>query len=147
MRKQRGMQRQVRRTAHAVHPALAPAALGLLALGTALDVLSLGHAGAVTWLAFWALAAGVAAGTWCAAFALFDWVLFAELGESGSCGLDGFATALVVGLFALAAILRLGTEAHAAPAPAMALEVAASALLAVKTWIGRELAAWLDERP
>jgi uncharacterized membrane protein len=140
------MVRQVKRTALVIHPALAPAALGLLAFGCALDVLALGHAGALSWLAFWSIAGGVAAGTWCAAFSLLDWVFFADLGEASICGLDGFATALVVGLFGLGALLRVTTPAHAAPAPAMALEVAAAALLAVKTWIGRELAAWLDER-
>jgi uncharacterized membrane protein len=140
------MVRQVKRTAQAIHPALAPAALGLLALGAAFDVLAMGRAGALSWLGFWAIAGGVAAGTWCAAFALLDWIFFAELGEAGVCGLDGFATALVVGLFGLAALLRVGTSAHAAPPPAMALEVAAGALLTVKTWIGRELAAWLGER-
>jgi uncharacterized membrane protein len=140
------MQREVRCTAKAIHPALAPAALGLLALGAALDVLSFGHAGALSWLAFWAIVAGVAAGTWSAAFALLDWIFFAELGEAGVCGLDGFATAIVAGLFGLAALTRLGSSAHAAPPAAMALEVAGAALLAMRTWIGRELAAWLDER-
>jgi len=119
----------------------------LLALGTALDVLSAGHGGAVTWMAFWAIVAGIAGGTWCAAFALFDWVFFAELGDTGVCGLDGFATAIVVGLYGLSALLRIDTPAHAPVASAMALEVAAAALLGMKTWIGRELAAWLDERP
>jgi hypothetical protein len=140
------MQRQVWRAGDAIHAALARGALGLLALGTALDVLSAGHAGAVTWMAFWALVAGIAGGTWCAAFALFDWVLFARLGDTGVCGLDGFATAIVVGLYGLSALLRIDTPAHAPAAAAMALEVAAAALLGMKTWIGRELAAWLDAR-
>lgn len=137
------MERQVKRTAQAIHPALAPVALGLLALGTALDVLAAGQAGALTWLAFWALVLGVAAGTWCAVFALLDWIFFAELGEAGVCGLDGFATALVVGLFGVAALLRIESPAHAAPAGAMAIEIAGAALLGMKAWIGRELASWL----
>ena len=140
------MQRDVSCGSKAIHPALAPAALGLLALGAALDVLALGRGGAVSWLAFWAIVAGVAAGTWFAAFALLDWIFFAELGESGVCGLDGFATAIVAGLFGLAALTRLTTASHAAPAAAMALEVAGAALMATRTWVGRELAAWLDER-
>jgi hypothetical protein len=140
------MVRQVKRTAQAIHPALAPAALGLLALGAALDVLALGRPSALSWLAFWSIAAGVAAGTWFAGFALLDWIFFAELGDAGVCGLDGFATALVVGLFGLAALLRVGTYAHVASASAMALEVGGGALLAVRTWIGRELAAWLSDR-
>jgi hypothetical protein len=125
---------------------LGPAALGLLALGTALDVLAAGQAGALAWLAFWILVAGIAAGTWCAVFSLFDWIFFARLGEAGVCGLDGFACAVVVGLYGLGALLRVDTAAHTAPPAAMALEVAGAALLATKTWIGRELAGWLDER-
>jgi uncharacterized membrane protein len=140
------MQRHVRRTAIAVHPVLAPAALGLLAFGAALDVLGAGQGGALTWLAFWSITAGIALGTWSAAFALLDWVFFAELGDAGVCGLDGFATALVVGLFGVAALVRLDAVAHAPPPAAMALEVAGAALLVVKTWIGRELAAWLAQR-
>jgi uncharacterized membrane protein len=137
------MERQVKRTAQAIHPALAPAALGLLALGTALDILAGGQAGALTWLAFWSLVLGVAAGTWCAAFALLDWIFFAELGEEGMCGLDGFATALIVGLFGVSALLRIQSPLHAAPAAAMAIEIAGAALLGMKAWIGHELATWL----
>jgi uncharacterized membrane protein len=137
------MERQVKRTAQAIHPALAPAALGLLVLGTSLDVLAGGQAGALTWLAFWALVAGIAAGTWCAAFALLDWIFFAELGETGVCGLDGFATAVVVGLYGASALLRIEAPSHAAPAAAMAIEIAGAALLGMKAWVGRELAAWL----
>jgi hypothetical protein len=51
-----------------------------------------------------------------------------------------------VGLFGLAALLRVETAAHAAPASAMALQVAGAALLGTKAWIGRELGTWLDER-
>jgi hypothetical protein len=140
------MRREVQRTSQAIHPALAPAALGLLAVGAALDLLAMGRGGALAWLAFWAIAGGVAFGMWCATFALLDWIFFAELGHKGMCGLDGLATTVIVGLFGLAVFLRIGTVAHAPPATAMALEVAAMALLGTRAWIGRELAAWLDER-
>jgi uncharacterized membrane protein len=137
--------RRIAPGAAAIHPVLAPASLGLLALGTGLDVLAAGHDGPLSWLGFWCIAAGVATGTWCAGFALLDWVLFARLGEAGVFGLDGFATAIVVGLYALDALLRVDGPFRAASPAAMALEVAGAALLAMKTWIGRELAAWLDE--
>jgi hypothetical protein len=119
--------------------------LGLLALGTGLDVLAAGNSGALPSLAFWCIAVGVATGTWCAGFALLDWIFFARLGSAGGYGFGGFATAIVVGLYALDALLRVDAPSHAAPAGAIALEVSGAALLAVKTWIGRELAAWLDE--
>lgn len=140
------MQRRVKRAGVAIHPVMAPVALGLLAAGTALDVLAAGHAGALSWLAFWSIVAGVALGTWSAAFALLDWIFFAELGEAGTCGLGGFTTALVVGLYGLAALLRVDLPAHGASAPAMAVEVVAAAALGVDKWIGREMAAWLDGR-
>jgi uncharacterized membrane protein len=136
------MQRQVRRTAHAIHSPLAPVTLGLLALGTSLDVLAGGSRGALTSFAFWSIAAGVALGGWCVAGAVLDRLLFAEIGETARATLDGFATTMVVGLYALATLLRMSTPVHAAPAPAVALEVAGAALLVVKAWIGRELAAW-----
>ena len=140
------MQRWVKRTGVAIHPVWAPGAFGLLALATALDILSGGHPGALTWMAFWATVGGIAAGAWCATFALLDWVFFAELGDVAVCGLDGFATSIIVGLFGLSALLRLDAPAHAPPPSAMAIEVAAAGLLGMKAWIGRELGQWLDER-
>jgi hypothetical protein len=118
----------------------------LLALGTALDVLAADQANAVASLAFWTLVGGVALGTWYTMFALLDWIVFARLGEAGVYGLDGFVCAVVVGLYGLAALLRVEAAAHAAPAAAMALEVAGVALIGTRAWIGRELAAWVSER-
>jgi hypothetical protein len=130
----------------AVHPVLGTSAMALLGLGTALDVLGAGHEGALTWLAFWVIAAGVAAGTCSATFALLDWMFVAELGEVGVWGLAGFPTATLVAFYGLATLMRVATPAHAPPPSAVALEVAAAALLGLKTWMGRELGAWLDER-
>ncbi|MCL2449299.1 MAG: hypothetical protein FWD17_10150 [Polyangiaceae bacterium] len=128
---------------HPAHPSLGNAAFALLGLGVALDALSTGRAGAITWLAFWALAAGVALGTWSAIFALFDWIFFASLGEApgeaGLSGLGGFATALVVGLFGLAALSRVDSVAHAPPSVAIVLEMAGATLMWMRNWIGREL--------
>jgi hypothetical protein len=132
-----GMQRQVRHKGDLIHPALVATGPGLLAAGTALDVLAAGRADVLAWLAFWTIATGVALGTWCATWALLDWVFFARRGNAG---LDGFATATVVGLYGLAAFIRLDSPAHSAQAPALALEVGAAALLGMKGWIGSELA-------
>ena len=138
--------RPVRRAFGIGCPDLGPASLGLLGLGTALDVLSTGEAGACSCLAFWAIVLGVATGVWCCVFALLDWVTFARLGEAGVYGIGGFVRALVVGLYGLAATLRVATPSHVAYAAAIALEVAGAALLAVMPWIGRELAASVAER-
>jgi hypothetical protein len=138
--------RPVRRAFGVGRPDFGPASLGLLGLGTALDVLSAGEPGACACLAFWAIVLGVATGVWCCVFALLDWVIFARLGEAGVYGIGGFVRALVVGLFGLAATLRVAAPAHVANAPAIALEVAGAALMAVMPWIGRELAASVAER-
>jgi hypothetical protein len=133
------MRRECSSRLHAAHPSLDRGAFALLGLGATLDAFSTGRPGAVTWLAFWALSAGVALGTWSTIFGLLDWVFFAELGESGAAGLGGFTTALVVGLFGLAALSRVGTTAHGAPAVAIVLEVAGATLMWMRNWIGREL--------
>jgi hypothetical protein len=130
-----------------VHPVLTTTALGLLVLGTSLDMLSAGRAGGLTWLAFWTTTAGVAWGTWCAVWAMFDWIFFARLGDAGVWGADGFASAVVVGLYALSTLLRLDDPARPPSDAARALEVAGAAVLGVRLWIGRELAGWLSERP
>jgi hypothetical protein len=138
--------RDVRRAFGIGRPDLGPASLGLLGLGTALDILSTGEAGACACLAFWAIVLGVATGVWCCVFALLDWVVFARLGEAGVHGIGGFLRALVVGLYGLAATLRVATPAHVAHASAIALELAGAALVAMMPWIGRELAASIAER-
>ncbi len=125
---------------------LGPAPFGLLALATALDVFFGGQSEALTSLAFWTLALGVALGTWYTMFALLDWIAFARLGKAGACGVDGFLHAVVVGLYGLSAVFRVATAAHAAPSSAMALEVAGAALMPLVPCIGRELAAWICER-
>lgn len=128
-----------------IHPVLAPAAFGLLVLGSLLD--SVAQRGALTWLSFYALSAGVALGTWCALFALLDWICFANLGKSGPWGLDGIPTAVAVGLYCGAVLLRVESACHVASASAMALEVAGAGLLANKAWIGRELSGSTSLRP
>jgi hypothetical protein len=143
-RQARPLERQVGTCASAIHPVLAPAAFGLLGLGSVLDLVA--RRGALTWLSFYTLAVGVALGTWCALFALLDWICFANLGKSGPWGLDGIPTLLVVGLYSGAVLLRVESAWHAATASAMALEVAGAGLLANKAWIGRELAGSMSAR-
>ncbi len=138
------MQRHVGHPAHAIHPALAIAAPGMLAAGTALDALAAGRDGALPTLAFWSIAAGVAFGTWCAAWALVDWIFIAELANASVHGLRALATATVVALYGLAVVLRLDSPTHPATASAMALEVCAVALLGVKAFLGSERGAWLS---
>jgi uncharacterized membrane protein len=141
----RPVERRVTRTGRAIHPVLAPVALGLLGLGSALDVVA--RTGGLTWFSFYAIAAGVALGSWCTVFALLDWICFADLGESGAWGVDGVPLAVVVGLYGTAMLLRASAAWHAPGASAIALEVVGAALVANKAWIGRELAASLARRP
>ena len=143
-RQARPLEREVKTSGSPIHPVLAPAAFGLLALGSALDLVA--RRGALTWLSFYTLAVGVALGTWCALFALLDWICFAKLGKSGPWGAGGMPTLVVVGLYGGAVLLRVEPTWHAATASAMALEVAGASLLANKAWIGRELAGSLSVR-
>ncbi len=143
-RRSRPVEREIRAGGAAIHPVLATAAFGLLGLGSALDIIA--QRGALTWLSFYSLAAGVALGTWCAVFALLDWICFADLGKSGPWGVDGIPTIVVVGLYSSAVLLRIDTTCHVANSAAMALEVAGAGLLANKAWIGRELAVSIASR-
>lgn len=136
--------RQLDLAGRAAHPALARAAVALFACGLAIDVV--GSIRALTWLSFYAMAIGVALGAWGVAFAAFDWAWFAEWGNAGAWGLAGIPTAAVVGLNGMAVLLRLDSPWHAAPPSALAVEVAGAALLATKTWLGRELAGSLSSR-
>jgi hypothetical protein len=138
------VERSVRGADRMIHPVLGPVMVGLLGLGSALDIVA--RTGAVTWLSFYIIALGVAFGSWCAIFALLDWICFADQGKSGPWGLDGIATAIVAGLYGAAVVLRADSSWHSASSAAMVLEVAGAALIANKAWIGRELAASLAQR-
>ncbi|MGD0674676.1 MAG: DUF2231 domain-containing protein [Polyangiaceae bacterium] len=124
---------------HAANPAFARGAFAPFVLGSALDAVASCRSSAVSSLGFWIVVLGVALGAWVATFEILDWLFFARLGSTGVSGLDGFISAMVVGLFALATWLRAATLSHQAPAAAVAVEVAGVALLSVKGWIGREL--------
>jgi hypothetical protein len=130
--------RHILLTAGLVDPVLLPSFLGLLVLGTGLDLLARGQAGALTWLAFWTLVAGLATTTWSATFAFLDWV-FAPRADRAGCGFDGIALFTIVALYGLSALFRVDTRGHAPGGPAAALEVAAAALLAMRAWMGHEL--------
>ncbi len=134
------MQEHAGQPGQAMYLVIGAAAPGLLVAGTALDALAAGHDGALTWMAFWAITAGVAFGAWCATWAFVDWA-FAGQAERGIRGLEGISLATVVGLYGLVALLRLDGPAHAATAAAWALEVSAATLLGMKLWLGNALAA------
>jgi uncharacterized membrane protein len=111
----------------------------------ALDVLSAVRVlPALSELAFWGIAIGIACGVMTSMFALLDWLFVGRLGEKSACGLDGFASLVVVALFLASMTLRLDEQAHATTRLAFAFEFVGVMLLATKGWLGREVAAWLE---
>jgi uncharacterized membrane protein len=135
LRMRRQMTGAARAPARVLHPVLSQLSLGLLAVGTALDVLSRGKVGGLTGLSFWLTSVGIAFGAWCATWSLLDWVLVARLGQRGVWGADAFAMTTIIGLYALSAIVRIHRPAHGPPDGALVLEVTGFALIALRSWV------------
>jgi uncharacterized membrane protein len=125
---------------HAIHPMLIVFPLGLLATSVVFDVVHLatGRAELAT-VAFWDIAAGVVGGLAAAVFGLLDWLAVPGGTRAKRVGAwHGGGNVVVVALFAVSWLLRLGDPAHPGILPFI-LSVVAVALAAVTGWLGGEL--------
>jgi uncharacterized membrane protein len=125
---------------HSVHPMLIVFPLGLLGAAVVFDIIRFA-AGNGYWseMAFWMIAAGIAAGLIAAPFGLIDWLAIPSGTRASRIGfVHGFGNVVVLGLFALSWWLR-----RDAPGSPDMLALTASFLgffLALATgWLGGEL--------
>jgi uncharacterized membrane protein len=137
------MESRVKILGHAVHPMLIPFPLGLLATAVVFDVIyAFGGPAEFAIFSFWAIAAGIVTGLVAAVFGLWDWIYVPGGTRAKVIGAwHGGGNVVVVGLFAVAWLLRLGVEQpqYAPGGLALALELLGAGLAVVTGWLGGEL--------
>lgn len=126
---------------HPIHPMLIVLPLGLLSAAVIFDVVYLitGEA-AFSTVAFWNIAAGVIGGLSAAVFGAWDWWNIPQETRAKRIGLwHGGGNVVVVVLFALSWVLRLGQEGFEPSMLAYVLSFLGLGLAAVTGWLGGEL--------
>lgn len=135
------MQSRARSLGHAIHPMLIVFPLGLLATAVVFDILFLfTHQGGFTVASAYMIAAGVLGGLLAAVFGLIDWLAIPAGTRAKRVGIiHGGGNVVVVLLFAVSWLLRLGAPGFQPGVAALVLEFVAAALVGVTGWLGGEL--------
>jgi uncharacterized membrane protein len=125
---------------HAVHPMLIVIPLGVLATSFVFDLIRLfSNRSVFSEIAFWDIAVGVIGGLLAAVFGLIDWLGLPDRTRAKSVGLwHGGGNVVVVGLFGLSWLLRLGHASEPGAFPVI-LSLVGVALALVTGWLGGEL--------
>lgn len=135
------MKSHARALGHPIHQMLVPIPMGLLLVGSALDVVHrLTEAPWIPMLSFWNLAIGVGGAMLAAVFGAVD--LFAIPDGTRAkrvAGLHAIGNLVVIGLYVVALFSRWTHPSLAAPSLAIGLEVLGLALAGVTAWLGGEL--------
>jgi uncharacterized membrane protein len=126
---------------HSIHPMLIVFPLGLLTTAVIFDILFLvtDRTGFATAAAY-AIAAGVIGGLVAAVFGLIDWLAIPTGTRARRIGLwHGLGNVVMVVLFALSWLFRVGEEAWQPNAAALVFGFAGVVLGTVTGWLGGEL--------
>ncbi len=135
------MESKAKALGHPIHPMLIVFPLGLLVAAVAFDIIYL-VTGNTTFavVAFWNIAGGVLGGLAAAVFGLIDWIAIPAGTRAKSVGLwHGAGNVVVVLLFAVSWLLRLGARDNAPDMLAVALGLVAAGIGTVTGWLGGEL--------
>lgn len=135
------MESKVKFLGHPIHPMLIVLPLGLLSAAVIFDIVYLitGDV-AFSTVAFWNIAAGVIGGLIAAVFGAWDWWNIPRDTRAKRIGLwHGGGNVVVVVLFALSWLLRLGQEGFVPSPPAYLFSFGGLALATVTAWLGGEL--------
>lgn len=135
------MESRAKALGHAIHPMLIVFPLGLLSTAVIFDILFLAtdRTGFATAAAY-AIAAGVIGGLVAALFGLIDWLAVPTGTRARRVGLwHGLGNVVVVALFAVSWLFRLGEDAWRPNAGALVCGFAGVALAVVTAWMGGEL--------
>jgi uncharacterized membrane protein len=135
------MRTKARLLGHPIHPMLVAIPIGLFLLSVVFDLVAMiGRSPLLGAASFWAILGGVCGGLLAAAFGLVDWIGIPPRTRAKRIGLwHAGINVVVVGLFAIAWLTRLGMPAHEPMGLALGLEIVAVALLMIAGWLGGEL--------
>lgn len=135
------MEARAKALGHAIHPMLIPFPLGLLATAAIFDLafLATGASGLAI-ASFYLIAAGIVGGLLAGVFGLVDWLAIPAGTRAKRIGaIHGLGNVVVLGLFAVSWLLRLGMPDLEPTIWAVALSLAAAVVAAVAGWQGGEL--------
>ncbi len=135
------MESHARAFGHPIHPMLIVFPLGLFVMALIFDILYYitGAVGLAT-AAFWDIIAGVIVGLIAAAFGLWDWLAIPADTRAKRIGLlHGGGNVVVVVLFFVSWLIRLGMADHRPNVAGFILEIIATALVFFTAWLGGEL--------
>ncbi len=135
------MESKIKLVGHPIHPMLIVFPLGLLSIAVLFDVARMLTGNEVfATVAFWNIAAGLVGGFADAIFGFLDWLNIPAGTRARQIGLlHGGGNVVVVTLFALSWLLRLGEPNYVPGALAFALGIVAVLLALVTAWLGGEL--------
>ncbi len=135
------MESKVKLFGHPIHPMLIVLPLGLLSAAVVFDVVYLIVDDSIfSSVAFWNIAAGVVGGLLAAVFGALDWWHIPRDTRARRIGLlHGGGNVVVVVLFTLSWLLRLGQAGYEPSVLAYVLSFSGLALAAVTGWLGGEL--------
>lgn len=135
------MESHVKLAGHAVHPMLIVFPLGLLASALIFDIIYLITSNpAFGTVAFWDIAAGIVGGLLAAAFGFADWLAIPTGTRAREIGkFHGLGNVIIVVLFLISWLTRLGVPGHLPTTLGFILEVVGIALALVTAWLGGEL--------
>jgi uncharacterized membrane protein len=135
-----GMRTPGRILGHTIHPMLVPIPIGLFLLSLVFDLIAMNGSSVLGAASFWSILGGIAGGLLAAMFGLLDWTAIPSRTRAKRIGLwHGAINVVVVTLFAISWLVRLGTGAHEPNWTTVGLEIAAVGLLLVSGWLGGEL--------
>jgi uncharacterized membrane protein len=135
------MESKIKLLGHPIHPMLIVFPLGLLAIAVLFDLARIFTGNDIfATVAFWNIAAGVVGGLTAALFGLLDWLNIPAGTRAKRVGaLHCGGNVVVVGLFLISWLLRLGEPSYVPGALAFVLGLVAVLLALVTGWMGGEL--------
>jgi uncharacterized membrane protein len=135
------MESKVKLFGHPIHPMLIVFPLGLLSTAVLFDVLYLVTGNPdLAIVSFWAMAAGIVGGLLAALFGAWDWLAIPRDTRAKRIGLwHGGGNVVIVALFALSWILRLGDATYLPNIVPLVIGVIAAAMALITAWLGAEL--------
>jgi uncharacterized membrane protein len=135
------MQSRLRILGHPLHPMLIVFPIATFSVAVVFDIIYLANGdGMFARFALWLIAVGVVTGLLAALFGLIDWLGLPSGSRAKRIGLiHGVGNVVIVGLFIVSWILRLGDPEYAPSILPFVLGVAGVALALVTAWLGGEL--------
>jgi uncharacterized membrane protein len=135
------MESRIKLAGHPVHPMLIVLPLGLLSIGVVFDIVYLATNDATfAEVAFWDIGAGIIGGLLAAVFGLVDWLAIPSGTRAKRLGMwHGGGNVVIVLLFAISWLLRLGNHAYGPDILPFVLGLVAVASALVTAWLGGEL--------